>query len=95
MSNTAARLRRFGPLAVALLALAVFGPSLGGDFVFDDLPIIRDNPWVHELRYARGYFGTALWEAHARSEVILGLGYYRPLVHLTYILDWVAGGGRP
>ncbi|HVU00466.1 MAG TPA: hypothetical protein VHE30_01895 [Polyangiaceae bacterium] len=89
------RIHRFGPLAVALVALFVFSPSLVGGFVFDDLPLIRDNPWAHELRFVRGYFGTALWDAHARGEVVLGLGYYRPLVFLTYVLNWVWGGGRP
>ncbi|MCC6640666.1 MAG: hypothetical protein IT386_05830 [Deltaproteobacteria bacterium] len=36
-------------VAFAALALAVYGPSLRGDFLSDDIGYLVTNPWVHEL----------------------------------------------
>jgi tetratricopeptide (TPR) repeat protein len=41
--------RAVAPLAVALVAAAGYLGALGGDFVFDDLRQVRDNPLIRDL----------------------------------------------
>jgi tetratricopeptide (TPR) repeat protein len=73
-------------LLVALLAIALYLPSLRNGYVFDDGVIVRDNPIVKELRYGqavtrpywpapegvdRGGGGPLL--AHATNALLYGL----------------------
>lgn len=80
-----------------LLALAVVfaahSGALGGAFVWDDLSLIAEQPRVHELRPVREYFGTVFWEKSASN--LANPVYYRPVVTLSYALDWVRSGGSP
>ena len=66
--------------ALAWLGLAVlicYGNAFFGSFQFDDFRVIVDNPVVHS------------WQAWLGD---LGHGI-RPLLKLTYTLDWTLGGG--
>ena len=66
-------------IAVLLAALvaAAYLNSFAGAFQFDDFNVIVDNPTVHSLD---AWFSD------------LGRGI-RPLLKLTYVLDWIAGPG--
>jgi protein O-mannosyl-transferase len=66
-----------------LLAAAAFGNALTGEFLYDDLPYIVENPQVQQPTLAR-IFAQPLTE---RRE----LGLYRPIPLLTYALQ---AGGR-
>ncbi len=69
-------------IAVAVLAtatLAAYANSLGGAFQFDDYNVIVDYPVVHS------------WQAWLAN---LGHGL-RPLLKLTYLLNWLSGWGAP
>lgn len=63
-------------LGIALLALLPYGNALDGEFVFDDIGVIRDNPMIHRdppLRlFVTPYEPGAL---------------YRPLTMLTYVAN--------
>lgn len=88
---------KLGPrldVAVALLGVLVFLPALLADFVFDDLDVIALNGYVQDLRYAGRAFRTHFWDTEL-SEDFRGLVYYRPLVTLSFLLDWVVSGGSP
>lgn len=69
--------------AFGLLACVVFAAYgnalLWGAFQFDDYNVIVDNPRVHS------------WQAW-RDDLAHGI---RPLLKLTYTLDWTAGWGAP
>jgi tetratricopeptide (TPR) repeat protein len=80
-------------LLALTVVLAAYSNAVGGDFVWDDLPLIADQPKVHELRPLREYFTTVFWEKSASYDS--NPVYYRPVITLTYALDWVRGGGRP
>jgi len=73
-------------LIVALLAALLFTPGLPGEFVFDDIPNIVNNPSIHlaELNPA------ALYEVLATKQVS---GNLRGLPTLTFALDYWRGGG--
>lgn len=73
--------RAFVLLALAWLAgLLAYGNGILGVFQFDDYNVIVDTPRVHTL--------AAWWQATSH-------GGLRPLLNLTYTLNWLAGDGSP
>jgi protein O-mannosyl-transferase len=80
---------RLAPAAVALLALAATVTSIGHDFTFDDIYVVRNNDRVHALGNIWKLFGQTYWPPQ------LGGDGYRPLVMTLFTLQHVAGGGAP
>ena len=81
--------RRWHLAAVLALAIAASSTSLPNQFVFDDVPIIEQNPRVHHLAPPWRYFGQTYWPPE------LGAALYRPLTMLAFALQWAVGDGRP
>lgn len=79
-------------LASAVLAIAVFANATTGQFVWDDNDLIADNPAVHSLSNIPGFFSSHFW---SQSNQPSARGYYRPVVLLSYAIDYVLWGGRP
>lgn len=81
-------------LVVALLAVAVaavYLPSLGGDFVWDDRHLIESAPLVTEPSSLGAFFRAPFW-----SDAEQGIeAYYRPLVTISYALDHRLHGPNP
>jgi len=80
--------RRFLPasLIVALLAAVLFLPGLPGEFVFDDIPNIVNNPVVHVTELS----APAVLDVLSAKQVS---GNLRGLPMLSFALDyWRAGG---
>lgn len=78
-------------LAVAVLAFAVYVPSLGGDFVYDDVYQIRENDQLRSLANVPRFFGADVWAA-------VGLpfsSYYRPLMYTTFAVETAIAGPEP
>ena len=68
-------------LAGLILALLLcYANALGGDFQFDDYKVIVDNPAVQS------------WEAWRTTDGQGALGL-RPLLKLSYLLNWTSGTG--
>lgn len=74
---------------VTLLAFAAFLPSLSGAFVFDDPLLITDNAYVHDFGQWRRAFATHFWDVSGGPPGTDPIHYYRPLVTLSYLLNWV------
>jgi protein O-mannosyl-transferase len=73
--------RAFVLLGLAWLAgLVAYVNGLAGVFQFDDYQVIVDTPRVHTL--------AAWWQASSH-------GGLRPLLNLSYTLNWIAGDGSP
>ncbi|MFH0943923.1 MAG: tetratricopeptide repeat protein [Planctomycetota bacterium] len=72
---------RLGALLVAAAALLVYLNALGGGFVFDDKPLLLDNP--ASLRFDRLPLHFTGEEGFHKT---MGR-YYRPLVSVTYAVD--------
>ncbi|HSR49191.1 MAG TPA: tetratricopeptide repeat protein [Acidobacteriota bacterium] len=67
-------------LCLILFAVALFSNTLDGEFVFDDRPLILQNPQVtHQL------YGDILFPTRG----------YRPIRTLTYALNYALGGDNP
>ena len=82
-------------VVAALLFVVAFGlyaNTLGNGFVWDDEALIVDNPQLREFdgERAREIFTTHFWH---RTEQ--GGGLYRPLVTLSYHLDYQIYGLNP
>ena len=69
---------------VVLLALAATASGLGNGFVYDDVPIILQNPVVRHAESVGRIWSSSYWPA--------GL-LYRPLTIQMFALQWAAGGG--
>jgi hypothetical protein len=80
---------------IALLAVLAFLPALRAGFVFDDTTLIVKNPYAHGLEHLLRPFTTHFWNAFRSEGLQAGLQYYRPLVSSSFVLDWVASGGKP
>lgn len=79
---------RFAILAIAAIAFLVFANSLWNGFALDDVPIVKENPAIRRLSNLRAIFGNGYWP---ENKVFL----YRPLVILSYALNYAVAGVRP
>jgi hypothetical protein len=82
------------PLLVVALAALSFMPSLFGDFIYDDRILILENPQVRDLSRWTDVFVTSFFDT-GRGPVAGELVYYRPLVRLSYMIDWALTNGAP
>jgi len=82
-------------LACAAIVLATFlayANSIGGEFVFDDTVIIQGNTTIQGLdgSHLKEIFGGHYWKAVERQG-----GLYRPVVMLTYAINYAVDGEDP
>lgn len=71
-------------LCLVLLGSAVYLNSLHNQFVFDDLPLIRDNPSIRNLSRVPSYLLAGIDKAP-----------YRPLRWISYAVDYQFSGLDP
>ena len=71
------------------LAVVVYLNTLGNAFAYDDVPIIVNNPNVHQPDW------SALWRRGYWSHVTGGGGNYRPLTVSTFAVEYQLWGERP
>ena len=84
-SPGAKRLRLLAGLGVFVAACALFAPTYGYDFVYDDVHVIRDNQLIHSLSRWREIIAAPWWPD----------GLYRPLTSLLNAMNWAVGHGDP
>lgn len=80
-----------------LLAVGVFFPTLGHHFLWDDIPLIVRNAWVHDLDFLSRLWTQDFWATQDARNSLGGLGgrYYRPVVSTAFAFQWAAAGGSP
>lgn len=77
---------------IALLSFAVYVNSLGGEFIWDDVAQVRENPFIMDLGNLWHFFFVNLGEYTAFP----GFSpYYRPLFLVSYALDYSVWGLNP
>jgi protein O-mannosyl-transferase len=79
---------RLGSALVVLIAVILYLPSVRNGFAYDDNLIIRLDERIHDLRLLPDVLTAPYWP-------IEDLGLYRPLVTMSYAVDWSMSGGRP
>ena len=68
-------------LLMALLGVAVHAPALGGELVWDDLYLARDNPFIKSP--------LLVFEAFRHHLFLDSLsGHYRPVQNVSFIVDY-------
>jgi protein O-mannosyl-transferase len=75
------------PASVAILALAACITSIGHDFTYDDRYVILMNDRVHSLHRFWRYFAQSYWPPK------YGGDGYRPMLILTFAVEWIIGNG--
>jgi protein O-mannosyl-transferase len=80
--------RLFPYLIICLLNLIVYLPSFTGEFILDDLSLIQNNTYIREWHS----IGSYLFQEDGYNSEVGHTGYYRPLVNLTYTMDYKIWG---
>jgi protein O-mannosyl-transferase len=75
--------------AVFLAIVAVYARSLGNAPVWDDRPLVVDNPYLQGWEGLRRIFTSDLWSASAQAEPSR---FYRPMTMLTFWVNALIGG---
>lgn len=77
---------------ILLLVVAAYWPTFTGDFILDDNILVKNNAYNKEIHSVFSYFSQ---EDGITDEMDLGIyhtGYYRPLINITYFLDFKIWG---
>lgn len=75
-----------GGLVVAV-AVATASPVLQNELTQDDVPLVREDARIHDLRNIREILTTPFWPEAGAT------GHHRPMMTLTLALEWAMGGG--
>jgi len=87
MSGWSARYR--DQIFVALVAMVASIAGVMNDFVYDDIPLIRDNARVHGLAHWREILANPYWPPPFVEQL------YRPLTLGAAAVEYAIGGGSP
>ena len=74
---------------VLAVALAASLTAVRGGFVYDDVPVVRDDVRLRSLRSLPALVSSPYWSGDFADRM------YRPLTTASFALDWAAGRGRP
>lgn len=79
---------------VVIVGVVAYFPATFGDFIYDDRPLILNNPYVHSFAWWKRWVTHDFWDV---SEEIKRFGqrmiYWRPFITASYAVDWKLGGG--
>ena len=87
------RARALAYLLPAILGVVLFLPVLGGDFVYDDLSLISENPSFQDASLYSRAWTTPYWELVDASR--FSSGFYRPVGAVALGALWQLGDGSP
>lgn len=92
--RTGPTLRSVAPYVILLVvAFSVYLNALKNDFVWDDDILIVENHLIRSWSHLPKLLSQSLFQLEA--EGILGGRYYRPLVSLSYVIDYSLWGLNP
>jgi tetratricopeptide (TPR) repeat protein len=76
-------------VGVCLITVVVYARSLTNAAVWDDKPLVVDNPYLGSWSGLAKLFSSDLWTASAQGEPS---SFYRPMTMATYWLNSIVGG---
>ena len=94
MKLTPGRRAALGALLLTLALLAVYGASIGFEFVYDDHVQIERNPWLRDPDGFRLFLTRPFWDFY-RDRGTGPSNYYRPLFGIAYSLTARGFGLQP
>lgn len=82
--------------AVALVAMVTMCGALGGPFIYDDIPLIQGNSYVHSYEHWRRWLSGTFIDTNMDPSLAKQTRvFFRPIVIASYALDWQWTGGQP
>ncbi len=75
---------------IPLLAIVLYLNTVGNGFVYDDIPQVVQNPWIRGFHNVRAIFTSGAWGFGGETT-----NYYRPLMHIFYMLLYALFGLNP
>jgi len=82
-----------GLVVLLTVSFVVYAPSLSGDFIIDDIPQVRDNPYIRDFSSIPRYFSKGLWENSALE--ITTEKRYLPMTLVPMLINHKLWGGNP
>lgn len=82
-------------IALVLLTGVAGMNSLPGQFVYDDIPIVQENPLVQKLEHLPALFVAPYWSGDQAGLPPLGSRLYRPITMATYLFHYITTGPHP
>lgn len=82
-----------GLVVLLVAAFFIYAPSLSGDFIIDDIPQVRDNPYIRDISHISRYFTKGLWENSALE--ITSEQRYLPMTLVPMLLNYKLWGNNP
>lgn len=79
-------------MLLGVLIILAYFPTLTGDFILDDRPLIKNNPYIREPQSIISYLSQEDGADVRKDSGTIRVGYYRPLVNFTYWLDYMVWG---
>ncbi len=75
---------------IAVVGIIIYANSFGGEFIWDDASLVRDNVHIRSLAGMRAIFRGDIWQ-DAQERYF----FYRPLQMASYALDYAVWGDNP
>lgn len=82
-----------GLVVVIAVSFIIYAPSLSGDFIIDDIPQVRDNPYIRDISSISRFFTKGLWENSALE--ITTEQRYLPMTLVPMLLNYKLWGSSP
>ena len=80
---------------MTVLVVIVYYPTFSGKFILDDRMLIEKNPYIRILHSPFSYFAQEDGITDMFNAENYHTGYYRPLINLTYSIDYKLWGLNP
>ena len=77
---------------MTILVVIVYFPTFWGGFILDDRPLIEKNPYIRTLHSPISFFVQEDGVTDKFDAEDYHTGYYRPLINLTYSIDYKLWG---
>ena len=77
---------------IFILVMAAYWPTFTGDFILDDNALVKKNPFIRDSHSIVTYFSQEDGIVVKRDSGNYHSGYYRPLINITYRLDYMLWG---
>ncbi|MGD0884816.1 MAG: hypothetical protein ABSA46_08080, partial [Thermodesulfovibrionales bacterium] len=79
-------------LIIFLVCFAVYFNALSNDFAYDDTDQVLKNHWIRDVQYIPDIFSKSVWSFQGETAIS---NYYRPFMHLIFMLNYYVFGLRP
>jgi Flp pilus assembly protein TadD len=77
---------------IFIVSIGVYLNTLPNEFVYDDENQVLRNPWIRHVKYIPEIFLSNFWVSEAEGPTS---NYYRPLIHIIYMINYHIFGLKP